>query len=609
MSIQEIRERINVVLYGSKGPVLSTLRVLNLLVSAAALVLMVSYYGFPHSSAQAQALVDGIRSAFGFYVAQYFIKLVYDFQPLSYLRRTWFEGTVMTLLLAEGISDLVSGELIVGRLLESVGIPVAAEIYSVFIQAYFIIVVGLELVRRSNVLPKVRLNPALIFILSFAGIIAIGTGLLMLPEMSRSPGGMPFLDALFTATSATCVTGLVTVDPALYFTVKGQWVILAMIQLGGINLISFGTLLMLVSRFGIGIKQHDVIEDFYHTETFIGGSGMMRKVLLYVFGIELLAALGLYLTWSPEVDFAQAGPRWFVSLFHAVSGFNNAGISLFPGGLMAQGVATSWLAQWVLIGVMFAGALGLVPLFDLFDREKLRERMRQPWRQISFSSKIAIYFSLALVAVGAALFYLLESRGILRGSSTFGGLTTAVFQSVSARTTGFNTFDFHLVGVPMLLITCVLMTIGGSSSSTAGGIKTSTLAILLADLWRTIRGHEHPQLFKRRIPDLLIARAHGVVLFTIGAMLVLFIALSITEQHILAQPGRNVLDLMFEATSAFNTVGLSTGITAQLSDAGKVIIVLAMFIGRIGTLTIVFAIGGRLVANHFKYPEGHTMVG
>ncbi len=609
MSIQEIRERINVVLYGSKGPVLSTLRVLNLLVSAAALVLMVSYYGFPHSSAQAQALVDGIRSAFGFYVAQYFIKLVYDFQPLSYLRRTWFEGTVMTLLLAEGISDLVSGELIVGRLLESVGIPVAAEIYSVFIQAYFIIVVGLELVRRSNVLPKVRLNPALIFILSFAGIIAIGTGLLMLPEMSRSPGGMPFLDALFTATSATCVTGLVTVDPALYFTVKGQWVILAMIQLGGINLISFGTLLMLVSRFGIGIKQHDVIEDFYHTETFIGGSGMMRKVLLYVFGIELLAALGLYLTWSPEVDFAQAGPRWFVSLFHAVSGFNNAGISLFPGGLMAQGVATSWLAQWVLIGVMFAGALGLVPLFDLFDREKLRERMRQPWRQISFSSKIAIYFSLALVAVGAALFYLLESRGILRGSSTFGGLTTAVFQSVSARTTGFNTFDFHLVGVPMLLITCVLMTIGGSSSSTAGGIKTSTLAILLADLWRTIRGHEHPQLFKRRIPDLLIARAHGVVLFTIGAMLVLFIALSITEQHILAQPGRNVLDLMFEATSAFNTVGLSTGITAQLSDAGKVIIVLAMFIGRIGTLTIAFAIGGRLVANHFKYPEGHTMVG
>jgi Trk-type K+ transport system membrane component len=391
--------------------------------------------------------------------------------------------------------------------------------------------------------------------------------------------------------------------------VKGQWVILAMIQLGGINLISFGTLLMLVSRFGIGIKQHDVIEDFYHTETFIGGSGMMRKVLLYVFGIELLAAVGLYLTWSPEVDFAQAGPRWFVSLFHAVSGFNNAGISLFPGGLMAPGVATSWLAQWVLIGVMFAGALGLVPLFDLFDREKLRERMRQPWRQISFSSKIAIYFSLVLVAVGAALFYLLESRGILRGSNTFGGLTTAVFQSVSARTTGFNTFDFHLVGVPMLLITCVLMTIGGSSSSTAGGIKTSTLAILLADLWRTIRGHEHPQLFKRRIPDLLIARAHGVVLFTIGAMLVLFIALSITEQHILAQPGRNVLDLMFEATSAFNTVGLSTGITAQLSDAGKVIIVLAMFIGRIGTLTIAFAIGGRLVANHFKYPEGHTMVG
>jgi Trk-type K+ transport system membrane component len=276
---------------------------------------------------------------------------------------------------------------------------------------------------------------------------------------------------------------------------------------------------------------------------------------------------------------------------------------------MSQGVATSWLAQWVLIGVMFAGALGLVPLFDLFDRQKLRERMRQPWRQISFSSKIAIYFSLALVAIGAGLFILLEWDGLLQGTSIFGGFTTAVFQSVSARTTGFNTFDFHLLGVPMLLITIVLMTIGGSSSSTAGGIKTSTLAILLADLWRTIRGHEHPQLFKRRIPDLLIARAHGVVLFTLGALLLLSILLSITEEAILAQPGRSVLDLIFEASSAFNTVGLSTGITAQLSDAGKVIIILAMFIGRIGTLTIAFAIGGRLVSNHFKYPEGHTMVG
>ena len=609
MTFQELRERVNVVLYGSKGPVLGTLRVLNLLVSAAALVLMVAYYGFPHSSAEASFFVDGIRATFGFYVAQYFIKLFYDFQPLDYLKRTWFEGAVMSVLLAEGISDLMTGELLVGRVLESLGIPVVAEIYSVFIQAYFIVVVGLELVRRTSVLPKIRLNPALIFILSFVGIIGIGTALLMLPEMSRAPGGMPFLDALFTATSATCVTGLVTVDPALYFTMKGHWVILAMVQLGGINLISFGTLLMLVSRFGIGIKQHDVIEDFYHTETFIGGSGMMRKVLLYVFGIEFLAAVCLYVTWSPDTDFTQTGPRWFVSLFHAVSGFNNAGISLFPGGLMSQGVSTSWLAQWVLIGVMFAGALGLVPLFDLFDRQKLRERMRQPWRQISFSSKIAIYFSLALVAIGAGLFLLLEWDGLLQGTSIFGGITTAVFQSVSARTTGFNTFDFHLLGVPMLLITIVLMTIGGSSSSTAGGIKTSTLAILLADLWRTIRGHEHPQLFKRRIPDLLLARAHGVVLFTLGALILLSILLSITEEAILAQPGRSVLDLIFEASSAFNTVGLSTGITAQLSDAGKVIIILAMFIGRIGTLTIAFAIGGRLVSNHFKYPEGHTMVG
>ncbi len=608
MKFQEFRERTNVGLYQSKDRVLGGLKVLNLLVSASALFVLALYYGFPNESETASQLLGYVKFSFGFYVLQYITRLLYDFQPRDFLRRTWFEAAVMVVLVIEGASDLFTGELLISRFIQSVGFNSVSEFYTIFIQVYFFTIVLAELLRGGRVLPRIRLNPAVIFIMSFLGLISIGTVLLMLPEMTVKQGSMEFLDALFTSTSATCVTGLMVVDTVTFFSFKGQVVILALIQLGGLNLIAFGSFLVLASKFGLGVRQHDVIEDFVNRDTFNASSGLLGKVVLWCLGIEAGGALIMHLTWGNALDGMAAGRQWFYSVFHSVSAFNNAGISLFTDGLANAAIDSHYGLHWTVTILVFFGALGMVAVFDLFDPARLRDRMRQPWKHIGFATKIALYFSLGLVALGTAAFWILESDGTLAGMSTFGQLTTSVFQSAT-RTSGFNTVDIGAVGVPMLFLLIILMFIGSSSSSTGGGIKTSTLSIVMADVWRTVRNLDHVQLFKRTVPEVLRSRAYSVLLFFLVGNTVAIFLLSITESHLLELNDRTLLDLIFEEVSAFGTVGLSTGITAMLSPMGKVIIMLSMFVGRVGTLTVAYALGGRSVQTHIKYPEGHTMVG
>lgn len=608
MTLREFRERVNVNLYSSKDAVLRIFRILNFIISSSALVLLASYYGFPHDSETADLILRGVTGSFIFYVTHYVVRVIYEFHPLTFIKNTAFEAVVMGILVVEGMSDLFTGHLLIEPLISQMGIRSARDVYTLIIQGYFFLMVWSELLRRGNILPRIRLNPAVIFILSFFAIITVGTVLLMLPEMTTITGGMPWIDALFTSTSATCVTGLMVVDTVSYFTFKGQVVLLILIQLGGLNLIAFGSFLALAARFGLGVRQHDVIEDFVNRDNVQSSSGMLQKVIWWCLGIEAIGALALFATWDEGLRFADYTEKAFYSIFHSVSAFNNAGISLFTNGLAAPEIAQNWSMHWVVTLLVFFGALGMMAMFDLFDPARMRERMNQPWKQISFATKIALYFSLALVVIGAVAFYALERNGTMEGMSLWGQITTSVFQSAT-RTSGFNTVDIGSVGIPMLFMLTILMFIGSSSSSTGGGIKTSTLAIVLADVRRTIRGFEHVQLFQRTIPEVLRSRAYSVLLFFLMGNLICIFFLSITESEILAQQGRNLLDLTFEQVSAMGTVGLSTGITSELSTAGKFIIASSMFVGRVGTLTVAFAIGGRLIQNHFKYPEGHTMVG
>ena len=608
MTFNDFREIGNVYLYKSKSRNLGILKLLNLIVSLTALVVLAIYYGYPNTAQSDQNLMDIMRLSFGFYVVHYLIKILYDFHPAEFLRRTWIEGIVMIVLIIEGVSHLFFDTLIHEPVFRALNISSGVDLSLVFIQIYFFIVVIAELLRKGSIIPRVKMHPAIIFILSFLGIITVGTLLLMMPEMTTSGNGMPTLDALFTSTSATCVTGLMVEDTMVFFTFKGQMVLLALIQLGGLNVIAFASFLALVARFGVAITQHDVIEDFVNRDSYLSGKSMLGRVVLWCLGIEMLGAIALGLVWSSDIPFNGLGDRIFSSIFHSVSAFNNAGITLFTDGMAHPWVATNWLAHWVITILVFFGALGMIALFDLFDPAKLRSRMRSPWKTIGFATKIALYFSFILVSIGAISFAFLEWNGVLEGMSGFGKFTTAIFQSVT-RTSGFNSVDIGSVGLPMIFIFIVLMFIGASSSSTGGGIKTSTFAVIVSDVWRTVRGFDHVQLFKRTINPTLRSRAYSVLIFFILGNMVFLFLLTITEARLLSMGEFSFVDLAFEQVSAMGTVGLSTGLTHLLSPAGKMIISLSMFIGRVGTLTVAFALGGRALETHFKYPEGHTMIG
>ena len=594
-------------LYDSKDQALGLFQWLNLAVNLSALVSLAIYYGYDHSEETAGQLFSVVKFSFGFYVLHYLVRVLYHFHPKTFFRETWGEGLLMALLALEGAGDLFLGMPLLGSAVSTV-LPNATDLSTFVVQGYLLVAILTEWMRPGSRLPRVKVHPAMVFIMSFLVLIAAGTWLLSMPQMTTVEGGMPWADALFTATSATCVTGLMSVDTMTYFTHKGHWVLLVLIQLGGLNFIAFGSFLALASKFGVAVKQHDVIEDFVNTDNLLGSSGTLSKVVLWCLGLEFLGAVALMALWSPDVPFSGWADRAFSSVFHSISAFNNAGITLFTDGLAHPWVASNWLVHWVITALVFLGALGMIAMFDLFDVSKLRERMMQPWKTISFPTKIALYFSTGLVVVGAVAYGALEWHGTLDGISWFGKFTTAVFQSVT-RTSGFNTVDIGAVGMPMLFLLLVLMFIGASSSSTGGGIKTSTFAIVLADVARTVRGADHVQIFKRTINDVLRSRAYSVLLFFLVGNLVGVFLLTLTESAMLNASACTFFDLVFEHVSAMGTVGLSTGITPMVSTAGKLVLSAAMFVGRVGTLTVAFAVGGRTLQSHFKYPDGHTLVG
>lgn len=608
MTLKELRERVNVGLHPYRDRVLSGFKAVNVLVSLTAFACLIAYYGYPLESETARGLIGIIKGSFVFYVLHFLVKWFFDFHPLQFLRSHAFEGLLMALLIVEGLGDLFTGQVFLGRALDPMGFESVEDWTVWMVQAYFLVVVLMELSERARTLPRFRFHPATLFILSFLTLILAGTGLLMLPEMTTDGLGMNLSDALFTSTSATCVTGLMVQDAETFFTHKGHVVLMVLIKLGGLNIIAFGSLLALLARFGVGVRQHDVIEDFVNRGSILGSRGMLGRVILWSIGIEVIGAIGLFLFW-PGGLFETTGDRIFQSLFLSISAFNNAGISLFSGGLADPRVSEAWLVHWMVTLLVFFGALGMVAIFDLFSRESLRERMKNPWRQIRFPTKIALYYSLGLVGMGALAYLLLESGagGTLDGMGWTGRITTAFFQSAT-RTSGFNTVDIGAIGTPMLFLLIILMFIGASSSSTGGGIKTSTFAVIFADLMGTIRGLQHPHLFQRTIGKTLRSRAWGILMFFLLFNLVGTLALSLSEPHLL-EDNRGFLNLLFEQVSALGTVGLSTGITADISPVGRGILIASMIIGRVGTLTVAFAFARSVVSRNYKYPEGHTMVG
>lgn len=609
MSIRSVREKINLSLYAHKPAVLRNFRVLSLLVSLVAVSTLIYFHGFPQTDESREFLLAIIKGSFAFYVFHYFVRIFYDFHPLQFIKRNWLEGLMMLMLFVDGVSDVFFDTLIIEQFFVGLGFETFPHLTTLFIQIYLFSVVFVYLFRTSALLPRIKIHPAKLFILSFVLLIAGGTFLLLLPEMTNIEGSMPFLDALFTSTSASCVTGLIVVDTATYFTYKGQLVILALIKLGGLNIVMFGSFVALASKFGLGVKHHQVIEGFVSKESILSSKGMMGKIFLGSIFIEIISSLLIYTLWDPEIPFKSMEEKIFFSVFHAMSAFNNAGFSLFTDGFFNEYVRYNYLVHIVIAGTIFLGALGFVAMFDLFSVKNMRQRMKLPWKEVELGTKIALNYSLILIFFGAIVILIIESGKTMEGFNFIEAFISSMFQSITTRTAGFNTLDIGALSTPVLFLMIFLMFIGASSSSTGGGVKTSSIALMFASVYSTIRGKKNVELFKRTIPTDLINDAIAIIIFYCSYIVVSLFFLSITEMENLTAHGKDFIDLLFEQVSAMSTVGLSTGVTSLLSPFGKILIILSMFVGRIGALTIVFAVAKSVLSTNYKYPYGHTMVG
>ncbi|MFE0496166.1 TrkH family potassium uptake protein [Streptomyces albidoflavus] len=441
--------------------------------------------------------------------------------------------------------------------------------------------------------PHLR-HPAQVVVSGFATAVAAGTGLLMLPVARAGPGGAGVMEALFTSTSAVCVTGLAVVDTPGYWSGFGQAVILALIQVGGFGIMTFASLLVLLVSHRIGLKARMTAA----AETKTLGLGDVRSVVTGVVKVSLLleavTALALTLRFATAYDEPWPRAAW-LGVFHAVSAFNNAGFALYSDSLMGF-VTDPWICLPIALAVI-AGGLGFPVLFEL------RRRFRKP-RGWSLHTKIVLWASGVFLVGGTAFITALEwsNPATLGPLDAQGKLLAGFFQGVMPRTAGFNSIDTSQMSPASWLGTDVLMFIGGASAGTAGGIKVTTFAVLFFVIYAEIRGEGVVDIFHRRLHGDLQRQALTVVLLSVAAVAITTVVFMVFSDHTLDQS-------LFEVTSAFATVGLSTGITADLAPGLQLLLVALMFIGRLGPITVASALALRSRHRLYDLPEERPIIG
>ena len=435
-------------------------------------------------------------------------------------------------------------------------------------------------------------TPAQTLVIGFAAVIMAGAILLTLPIAVQQGKEVNFLTSLFTATSAVCVTGLVVVDTGTHWTTFGHIVILALIQVGGLGFMTMATFLYLLLGRRIGLKQRLIIQESLNYTSLAGIVRLARYVLLFTFVTEIFFAAILSIRWSLDLGWQKG--LWF-GLFHSISSFNNAGFDLFGGfkSLTAYtGDATVTLCITTLI---ILGGIGFSVIVDIVRR--LKES-----RHLALHSKLAISVTGLLIIFGTIFMYFLEYDNTMGSLSPVGRVLAAYFQAVTARTAGYNTLDIGALHSATQFLIIILMFIGASPGSTGGGIKTTTFGTLAISVWCMIRGKEDTEVFRRRIGKDQVYKSLAILLMATGLVSVMTLLLSVTESA-------DFLAILFETTSAFGTVGLTMGITPDLTAFGRILIIMTMFLGRLGPLTLAFSLTKARRKTHLRYPEEKIMVG
>jgi trk system potassium uptake protein TrkH len=483
---------------------------------------------------------------------------------------------------------------------------------------YLIIEVVTKICITSVSLAASGKNPTRTLIASFLILIIAGAGLLMLPRASAKERTR-FVDALFTATSATCVTGLIVRDTGQDFSTMGQIIILTLIQLGGLGIVVFGAVFALLLGQAFSVRESVAMQDLLSAQTLSRIGNMIFFIFVGTILFEAIGAVSLFGMWDDVSGWSgDVRQQWFCSIFHSISAFCNAGFSLFSNSFV--GYNNSWGVYLVVCPLIVLGGLGFGVLYNvagiIADRVKrffkklfnkqYRISMEMP-KRLRLQTKIVCSISALLIIIGAGAILLFEHYASGDNTSKNPDILGALFQSITARTAGFNTVDIKELSASSKFILILLMFVGGSPGSTAGGIKTVTLAVVIMTVFAALRKRSEVEMFRRSIRVVVVGRAITVTLLFIAVLFASTLALSVTEN---SNPKNfTMLDIMFESASALGTVGLTTGITSFLTDAGKLIIIAVMLIGRLGPLTLLAAVTFNLMPVRYNYPEEAVIVG
>jgi trk system potassium uptake protein TrkH len=457
-----------------------------------------------------------------------------------------------------------------------------------------------------------------VFMGSFAALILLGTGLLLLPGAHPAARDISILEAFFTATSATCVTGLTVVDTGAGWTRFGQVVIIGLVQVGGLGMMTFAAFFGLAYGRGMGVRDAAAMGEMLNLDVM----GRVGRATAWIIGatlvIEAVGAAMLYGHWVDDAGRAlPGGEQLYYSVFHSISAFCNAGFSLHSDSMVRY--VGDWPIVLSISGLVIMGGLGFLVIMELatfryWAHPSLRRfsfiRRRVKNQQIphlSIQTRIVLVATLGLLIVGALGFLSFEWNYTLRGLDADDRVAAAIFQSMASRTAGFNSVDTAASHTSTQFWTVLLMLVGGSPGSVAGGIKTTTFVVLILSVMAAFRGRP-VEVFRRRIPDRLIHKSLVMLVLALSFIAAATLALSITEAADIAAGRFAFEQILFEAASAFCTVGLSAGVTGELTGPGQLIIIACMYLGRIGPLALVLALGSR-APQRFAYPEEPVMIG
>lgn len=483
-----------------------------------------------------------------------------------------------------------------------------------FLQLAIFIIFVVEISIRSLQLEHIKVNPALMFIFSFLVLIVIGAFALMLP-VSTVSGEFKFIDAIFTSTSAVCVTGLGVVDTGTYFTRFGQNVILALISLGGLGVMTFTSFFGLFFKGETSFKNQIFYKDVMGEDTLKNVFSTIIKIVTFAIGVEIVGAAILYMGLNTSDFGGNVGERIYFAVFHSISAFNNAGFQLKSEGLYDITLRDNHFFQTIIALLIIFGGLGFYISFNIVDyvRQRIRARFRQlalgetyqhvPW-VLNFNSRIVLRTTAILLVVGTVAFYITEYNTVsIEEHGGIGKWLVAFFMSVTPRTAGFNNIDMANLTREGMMVTLLLMWIGASPGSTGGGIKTTTFAVATLGIFNIAKGRDHVEFAKREIANESLLRAFIVIALSLIALGLSTLAVGYFNPEI------SLDKIVFECFSAFGTVGLSLGITAQLTTASKAIICITMLVGRVGTFTLLLGFLKKVVdAKHYRYPVENVII-